>query len=157
MAENKNESDLLARAQHLCSTREYCTGDIAAKLEQWGEKDEKVIGKIINRLTEENFINDERYSRAYASDHFRYQKWGKIKIKSGLKIKKIPSIVISSALAAIDEEEYIEALRSIIEIHRRTIRAKNRFDLRNKLLRYALAKGFESHLVYEVINSVVEG
>lgn len=156
MTEKKNEEELLQRAMNLCSTREYCTGDIVAKIEQWGENDEVVIRKIIERLTAEKFIDDERYCRAFALDHFRYQKWGKVKISAALRIKRIPSQAIASGLASIENAEYLEVLRIIIDTHRKSIKAKNRYDLKNKLLRHALTKGFESHLVYEAINNLFE-
>lgn len=156
MTEKKNEEELLQRAMNLCSTREYCTGDIVAKIEQWGENDEVVIRKIIERLTAEKFIDDERYCRAFALDHFRYQKWGKVKISAALRIKRIPSQAIASGLASIENAEYMYALRIIIDTHRKSIKAKNRYDLKNKLLRHALTKGFESHLVYEAINNLFE-
>jgi len=156
MADNKHETGLLQRAQQLCSSREYCTSDIAARLEQWGEKDSNAISRIIAKLADDKFIDDKRYSRAFVSDHFRYQKWGRKKISISLKMKKIPEETISSALATIDEEEYRGVLRNIIETHRKSVKAKNRFDLKNKLLRHALAKGYESNLVYEIINSLFE-
>lgn len=153
MNEKKNGEELLQRAMHLCSTKEYCTYDIISKIGQWGETDEKTVNSIIDRLTRERFIDDTRYCRAFAIDHFRYQRWGKIKISAGLRMKKISQAAISEGLAAIDDTEYTETLRSLLETHRKSIKAKNRFDLKSKLLRYALGKGYESHLVYDIINS----
>jgi len=154
MNEKLTEKDLLERARNICSSREYCTSDMSAKLSLWGAKEEEVIKRILKKLKDEKFIDEERYCRAYAVDHFRYQHWGRIRIVSGLKMKKIPDQIIKPAIEAIDEEEYLRSLRTIIASYRRTVKAKNRYDLKGKLLRHALSKGFESHLVYDILNEV---
>lgn len=150
------QEELLQRAQRLCSAREYCVSDIVSRIEQWGEKDSGSIEKIIKQLIAEKFIDEVRYCRAFAMDHFKYNRWGRVKIMANLKMKKIPAAAIDSGLNAIDEDEYLKILRIIIEADRRSVKAKNRFDQKGKLLRHALARGFESHLVYNVINSLFE-
>jgi len=153
--EEKNKNDeLLAKAQRICSEREYCESDIRNKLESWGETDEKRVSNIIASLKKEKFIDEERYAGAFARDRFKYQQWGKVKITAQMKLKHIPSAVIASGLSTIDEKEYLETLKEILLRHRKNIKAKNRYDLKGKLLRHALAKGFESHLVYELVNQV---
>jgi regulatory protein len=154
MNEEKEGKELLLRAMKACSGREYCINEIKAMLERWGADSEDTIEKIIRRLVAESFIDENRYSRAFALDHFRYSHWGKVKISMGLRNKRIPEDAIAHGLEAIDEEEYITLLRKVIDDQRRKINAKNRFDLKGKLLRHAVGKGFESHLVYEVINSL---
>ncbi|HUW91994.1 MAG TPA: regulatory protein RecX [Bacteroidales bacterium] len=157
MDDLKHEDELLQRAQQLCSSREYCVSDITAKIDQWGENDPEVTERIIGKLVSEKFIDEERYCRAFARDHFKYQHWGKVKINASLRIKKIPAVTVAEGLEAIDNEEYMATLRELLETHRRSVKAKNRYDLKGKLVRYALSKGFESHLVYEMVNSLVNG
>jgi regulatory protein len=154
MGENKEQDELLQRAQKICSGREYCVSDIRSLLERWGAKDEKTKSGIINKLIEDKFIDEVRYCRAFARDHFTYSQWGRVKIVMGLKSKNIPSAAISAGLEAIDEGEYLNLLRKIIDDQQKRIKAKSRYDLKGKLLRHALGKGFESHLVYDVINSM---
>ena len=121
----------------------------------WGTEDKSAIDVIILRLKEDKFIDEERYAGAFARDRFKYQKWGKIKITAHMKLKHIPSGIIASGLATIDDEEYRQTLKEILSAHRRNIKASNSFDLRGRLLRHALAKGYESHLVYEMVNEIV--
>ena len=155
MAENKERDELLQRAMRACSEREYCIGDIAALLVRWGAEKEEMRASIIEKLLNEKFIDENRYSRAFVLDHFRQSQWGRIKISMALKQKRVDPQAIASGLEAIDEEEYLELLKKILGDQRRKIRAKNRLDLKGKLLRHALGKGFESHLVYNAINSLL--
>lgn len=151
MTENELIKISLSKAMALCSRREYCTDDISTRLKSWGISDND-SEKIINILYKENFINDIRYSKAFVKDKFIYNKWGKVKIAAHLRIKKIPPDIIKTALDSIINEDYIKILKEILSDHRRFIKARSQYDLKGKLLRYGLSKGFESDLLYGLLN-----
>jgi regulatory protein len=143
----------LEKAMAQCSRREYCSDDIRNKLSLWGV-DNDDIGKILRILISDNFINEPRYATAFVRDKFKYNKWGKVKISAHLRGKKVPQDIISSALESIDNDLYIKLLRELIEAHRKSVKAKNQYDLKAKLLRYGLSKGFESNLLYDILNDL---
>jgi regulatory protein len=142
----------LSKAMALCSGREYCRHDMLLKLESWGVNagdSEKILGLLVR----DNFLNEQRYAEAFARDKFRYNKWGRVKIASQLRMKKIQSGIISAALGTIDGEEYADTLKKLLETHRRSVKAKNKYDLKAKMLRFGLSRGFESGLLYELLGS----
>ncbi|MGD0341149.1 MAG: regulatory protein RecX [Bacteroidales bacterium] len=145
----------LSKAMALCSRREYCPEDIRLKMQSWGISEDNA-GKIIGILVKENFLNESRYAEAFVKDKFNYNKWGKVKIAAHLKMKKIPDGVVRNALSCIDNESYRKILNDLIVSHRRNIKAKNQYDLKGKLLRFGLSKGFESELLYNIISSGTE-
>jgi regulatory protein len=151
MTENSLYKTTLNKAMSLCSKREYCIDDIRVKLDEWGIRGND-SERIISDLLKENFINEIRYAEAFVKDKFRYNKWGRVKIRASLKMKKIPGEVITSALDSIDNELYKKTLEDLLITHRRSIRAKNQYDLKGKLLRYGLSKGFESDLLYDFLS-----
>ncbi|SRR5690606_21958630 len=153
MAEKKQREELLQRAMRACSEREYCISDIVALLDRWGADGAETRTWIIERLIKEKFIDEQRYSRAFVVDHFRHSQWGRVKISMALRQKRVDPEAIASGMEAIGEDEYLELLQKILGDQRRKIKAKNKLDLKGKLLRHALGKGFESHLVYDAINS----
>jgi regulatory protein len=155
MADNTLYQTALSKAMVLCSQREYCTDDIRSKLQTWAVRDADA-DKIIAVLIRENFINERRYAEAYVKDKFRYNKWGKVKIRANLKIKKIPGEVISFALDSIDNELYRKTIEELLSVHRKSVKAKNQYDLKGKLLRYGLSKGFESNLLYGILSGKFE-
>jgi len=135
----------------LCASREYCSDDIRIKLDSWG------VGtadsdNIINVLVRENFVNDKRYAEAFVKDKYHHNKWGKAKIASQLTAKRIAPDLINSALAALDDYQYRQMIRDTLTSHRKLIKAKNKYDLKGKLMRYGLSKGFESHILYDILN-----
>lgn len=141
----------LNKAMAQCSRRELCCDDVHTKLLSWGI-DDKNANKIIGTLIKENFINESRFAEAFVRDKFKYNKWGKVKIMAHLRAKKLATGVISSALDSIDNVEYTKLLHELIESHIKSVKAKNQYDLKAKLLRYGLSKGFESSLLYEILN-----
>ena len=145
----------LGKAMAQCSRRELCYDDIRNKLQLWGI-DNNNASKIIEILQKENFVNESRYAAAFARDKFKYNKWGKVKIAAHLKSKKIPSDIVREAVDSIDHEQYIRFIRELLDSHKKTVKSKNQYDLKAKLLRYGLSKGFESSLLYDVLNEIGE-
>jgi regulatory protein len=153
MTENKLVKTDINKAMALCARREFCSGDIRVKLESWGLNSQDVKS-VIGILIKENFINDKRFTEAFVKDKYRHNKWGKVKIAAHLKAKNITSELIRSALASLDDDEYMKMIRDTLDSHRKFIKAKNQYDLKGKLLRFGLSKGFESHLLYDILNEL---
>jgi len=143
----------LHKAMALCAGREYTAADILSKLQSWGLNDNEST-RIIEHLKNDNFINEERYALAFVRDKFKYNKWGKLKISAHLKTKNIPGEIIKNALDTIADETYKQTLVNLLSAHRRSVKAKNQYDLKAKLLRYGLSKGFESSLLYDLLNLI---
>jgi len=143
------------KAMALCAAREYCISELLAKLHSWGT-DADDTGRIIELLKKDNFINEERYAISFVKDKFNQNKWGKIKITAHLKAKNIPGEILKKALDTIDNEIYQKTLINLLATHRRSVKAKNQYDLKAKLMRYGLSKGFESSLLYDLLNEMEE-
>jgi regulatory protein len=155
MPDNENYKIVLSKAMAACSRREHCKSEIESMAETWGAA-EDARRKVIQALIEENFINEERYASAFVRDKFIYNKWGKLKISMHLKAKRIPQEIIKNALDSIDEDKYLKMIKDLISSRRKSIKAKNSYDLKARLLRYGLSKGFESHLLYDLLNEIEE-
>jgi regulatory protein len=156
MADNELYKSGLSKAMTMCAGREYCISEVSVKLRSWGIT-EIDSTRIIEILKQDNFINEERYSMSFVKDKFNYNKWGRIKIASFLKIKNIPGELINKALDSIDNEHYKKTLNDLLSSHKKVVKAKNHYDLKGKLLRYGLSKGFESNLLYDILNEWPEG
>lgn len=155
MASKAEFKEALEKSRAQCSHKELCIEDIHKKLSLWGVSIED-IEKITKTLVKENFINETRYAQAFVNDKYKYNKWGKVKIAAHLRSKKLPSEVIGTALESIDNESYVKFVRGLLEGHRKSVKAKNQMDLKSKLLRFGLSKGFESSLLYDILNVMNE-
>lgn len=136
------ETEALERMQAYCATSEHCKSEIVEKLQRWGIAYD-VIDRIVNRLIQEKYIDEDRYCRAFVRDKYRFDKWGKRKIAQALQLKKISPYVYNLMLAEIDKDEYLAVLQGVLESKRRSIRAATPYERNGKLVRYALSRGFE--------------
>lgn len=115
--------------------------------------DEEIISKIISSLHEDNFLNDERFARLFASGKFRIKRWGKNKIRAELRMKKITDAFIYNALDAIDADEYKKTMEHLAQKKAREIKSKKSKDKTQKIAMYLLSKGYESELVWQVLKA----
>lgn len=136
------ETEALKRMEAYCSTAEHCRAEIAEKLQRMGVAHD-AAERIINRLAQDRYIDEERFCRAFVNDKYRFAKWGKMKIGQALRQKKISPALCRSYLDEIDEEEYLSILRKLLAAKRKSIRAKSEYELNAKLIRFALSRGFE--------------
>lgn len=141
----------LERAAHLCSQQERCKSEIAKKLKDW-ELNEEEIEKALAYLLRENFINEQRFANFYARDKFRFNGWGRIKIKYQLKIKDLDSVCIAEALNLIDETSYIDRLNELMRLKRKQVKNKDEWQTKAALIRFAQSRGFEPDLIYRIMD-----
>lgn len=147
-----NFSTFYSRAAAICSRTEKCSSEIRNSISDWGA-DEELTDKIIRKLIEEKFIDDTRYATSYVKDKFRFNKWGRIKLSYLLRQKGISSENISEALLCIDDDDYYETLTQLLLEKERKTTAKNLYDKKAKLLRFAQSHGFESDLVFQILSA----
>ena len=140
----------ITKLEKYCSLSEKCKFDIIKKLNNW--KVYKDQNQIINHLIENNYINEARYTSLYCNGKFNIKNWGKIKITHHLKIKGISNKLISSSLDSISEKAYINSINNLILKKSKLINEKNIYKKNTKIARYLYQKGYETGLVWELIN-----
>lgn len=109
------------------------------------------VEELIADLIQGNFLNEERFAMAYAGGKFRMKGWGRKKIKAGLKLKGVPDRLLNKALYSIDDDDYFSALTDLLERKSALMSEKDEDKRRNKLIRHALARGFEMDLIFEAL------
>lgn len=142
------------KLEAFCAYQERCDQEIRKKVKSWGLFGEDV-DILISDLIQNNFLNEERFASAFVSGKFRIKRWGRIKIRQHLKQKNISDYSINKGLNEIDESEYFQTIKDLIESKNRLTKAKDKWDRRAKLQRYMQAKGFEHELVLEEINNTM--
>ena len=143
--------EFFLKASYYCSLSEHCIKKVREKLVQW-ETPKEFIDTIIEKLLEQDYINEERFARAFVKDKFRFNHWGRIKIQTHLRALEISSENIAKAMEEINEQEYVEILDEIVEKKRKTIKKGTDYEIRAKLLRHALSRGFEYEIIASKLN-----
>lgn len=140
------EKEALNKAAAYCTASERCFFEISTKLSQWGV-DPDTQEKILKRLADERFVDEERYCRFFVNDKFKFNKWGRIKISQALYMKKIPAAVSRKYLDEIDEKEYMNTLRSLLASKKKSIHATDDYQSTMKLIKFAMSRGFEMNII----------
>lgn len=136
---------------HYCAFQERCMFDVKTKLQTF-HLQESIYDAIINKLIKENYLNEERFAKMFASGKLRINKWGKNKIYRALQAKRVPELFILEGLNEIENSEYIDVLRNIISKKSDEISETDLNKRNQKLAKFAISKGFESNLVWDVLN-----
>ncbi|MBZ0243997.1 MAG: RecX family transcriptional regulator [Bacteroidales bacterium] len=150
-AQDSSTDFFLEKVRHYCDYQERTILEVEQKLKSWSVTDAQIT-KIITRLEEEDMINEERFARAYALGKMRNNRWGRNKIMAGMFSKGLSELMIQIGLSEIEEEEYREILRKMLA--NKKIDESDPYKYRIKLAHYALQKGFQSNLIWEIINEM---
>ncbi len=145
-----DEKTALTKAEHYCAYQERSQQEVRDKLFEWGLRPQ-VVEDIISQLITGGFLNEERFAKAYARGKFNQKGWGRLKIKQGLKLKKVPDVLIKKALESLNPDTYLQTLEKVIQKKSTLINEKDPYKRRYKLQQYARGRGFETDLVADVL------
>lgn len=138
-----------------CAQAEYAPRDLLAKMRQWG-MDEQSSAAVMQCLTTENFVSEERYAHAFVHDKFQFSGWGKMKMSFALKQKGIGEAFILKALDEIPEADYEQQLQHLLADKAKNTQAKSPYELRGKLIRFGVGRGYEQDVVFKILERLPE-
>ena len=143
----------LNRASALCARCEQAPADVRAKLRGWGLGADDAAD-VLRQLAEQDFLNEQRFARAFVKDRFAFNGWGKVKIAHQLRMKEIPADVIADAMAVIDEEQYRQRLVELLRGKWRTVKDREPRVAWAAMMRFAASRGFETDLASQWVKQV---
>ena len=154
MKEVTEQGAYLQLAQ-LCARSEHCQHDMLQKMRKWGMTDE-AQARVMQRLISERYVDDERFARAFVHDKIRYNKWGRRKVEQALWMKHIDDAVREQVLSEVDDDEYISILRPLLKQKRRSLKAQSDYELNQKLVKFALSRGFTFDIIRQCMDSDID-
>ncbi|MEC3964794.1 regulatory protein RecX [Flagellimonas halotolerans] len=143
------------KMEHYCAYQERCHKEVTEKLKGMNMIPE-AIDQILGHLIQENFLNEERFAKAFARGKFSIKKWGANRIIRELKLRDISAYNIKSALSEINNEDYLQIFDELARKRLEQIKEKNPLKKKKKLADYLLYRGWEGHLVYEKANELIK-
>jgi regulatory protein len=145
-------SQIKKKLADYCVYQERSHGEVEQKLKGFLSLNEEERGEISIWLIQNNFLNEERFAKSYARGKFYQKKWGKIKISQGLKQKQIPENLIRIGLQEIRDEDYISTIKELAVKKWNFLTDANNLIKKKKLFMYLSRKGFESSLIYGILD-----
>lgn len=147
-------TEAIAKLEHYCAYQERCHYEVVEKLKQMNMIP-LAIDEIVYHLIQHNYLNEERFAKSFVRGKFNIKHWGKNRLIRELKFRKISEYNIKSGLKEISEEDYVEKLHYIAKKKSDSIQETNRYKKRKKLADYLLYRGWESHLVFELVKDLI--
>lgn len=147
----KTEQDAYLTLAALCAQAEHCQYEMTEKMRRW-ELDDEAQARVMQRLVNERYVDDERYARAFVKDKVRYNKWGRRKVEQALWQKHIDEDIRQQVLNEVDDEEYISILKPLLRQKQRSTKAANDYELNQKLIRFALGRGFTFDIIRQCLD-----
>ena len=152
----KTAQQALQSLMRLCARSEKSTGDALRLMRTWGVPEAEQRG-VLDRLIADRYIDNRRYAEAYTREKSRLAGWGERKIAMQLRLKGVERETISAVLAEVlQDDSMAERLQDKLEKKLRTIKALNDYELRGKLLRYALGLGYDYDMAAEAVDRVAK-
>ena len=147
----KTENEAYLALAALCAQAEHCQYEMQEKMRRW-ELPEDAQARIMAKLVKERYVDDERYAQAFVKDKIRYNKWGRRKVEQALWQKRIDDDIRKRVLDDVDDDEYLSVLRPLLKQKRKTIKAKNDYELNQKLMRFAMGRGFTFDIIRQCMD-----
>ena len=151
MKKEMTEQEAYLQLATLCAQAEHCEQEMRDKMKRWGVEPD-AQDRVVARLVKECYIDNERYTRAFVKDKIRYNKWGRRKVMQALWMKRIDDDIQHRVLDEIDDKEYIDVLIPLLKQKRKTIKAKSDYELNQKLVRFALGRGFDFGIIRQCMD-----
>lgn len=149
-----SEPQALNRIAAYCSRAERCEFDVQKKMKAW-ELEDDTIKRIIDRLKKERFVDDARFCKSFVNDKLRFNKWGKNKITFELRKRNISESIYNPVFEELAENEFEQQLLHILSVKAKSVKAKNEYEKRTKLLRFALGRGFSIDLAVKCVDKLL--
>lgn len=150
---NQNFKEALAKGMASCSRRELSKSEVLEKLKKYNLNSEQ-IEELLGVLKSQNFLNHKRYASSFTNDKFKFNHWGKIKIKTHLIHKGVEEEFINSSLAAIDSKEYENKIIELAKRKMKVLKDDNLFLNKQKVIQHLSQKGFETDKTIALISNL---
>ncbi|MBC7923226.1 MAG: RecX family transcriptional regulator [Ferruginibacter sp.] len=142
------------RASSYCTYQERTPDEVRERLREWNIRGEDAE-VVVSRLVDEDFLNEGRFAKVFAGGKFRIKHWGRLKIRHELRARGLSEGCIRQGLLEIDETAYRHTLQHLLEKKNDSLRGEEAGARKQKLVRYALGKGYENNLVWNTVEEIV--
>ena len=145
--------DSKSKIENWCAYRDRSVDETKQKLYSYGLNSTQV-DKLILELTDDKFLNDERFAESFVTGKFRIKSWGKQKIYAHLSQKRIDKKLITSALATLDYDEYLATAQRLVEKKWKLLeRESDQWKRKQKVIQYVAGRGFEFDAINEAFSN----
>ena len=148
----EDEKIIIEKIQSYCLYQDRCIKEVKNKLYSF-KVSSQLVENIVEYLIDNDYLNEERYTKMFIQGKLRIKKWGRIKLKYELRTKGIDIKIINEHINQINEEDYIEYFNEFstnkIKFLKGTLDQKKR-----SFINYFTYRGWENDLIYQKLRDI---
>jgi len=148
-------SAAILKLRHYCAYQERCHSEVKSKCIEIGLRGEE-IDEAIAVLISDNFLNEERFAKAFAGGKFRTKQWGRKKILMELKQRQVSAYCIKKGMEEIDGDDYDKTLNTLAAKKYASLRGEQYLKRKFKTMQYLLQKGYEPELIQYAVEQIAK-
>ena len=143
-------SEILQKLARYCAYQERCVQELEQKMKNL-EVLPSEFTEYLTWLSENNYLNEARFVEIFVRSKFNQKSWGRTKINYELRKRGISASLLASAWDGIDDADYIEKARTLLQKKKEEIKTGTSPQRYQKCYNFGLSKGYESALVCELL------
>ncbi len=149
-------SSIIHKLQAYCAYQDRCTSEVLAKLDQY-ELSSENVEKVLQSLRNDKFLDDKRFAESFCTGKFKIKKWGRLKIKQTISVKKIDPSLVQYGMSCIDADEYWQTLLLLAARKWEEVKSeKDPYKRKVKTMRFLAQRGFEQDLIYSAVEEITK-
>ncbi len=148
----EDEKIIIEKIQSYCLYQDRCIKEVKNKLYSF-KVSSQLVENIIEYLIDNDYLNEERYTKMFIQGKLRIKKWGRIKLKYELRSKGIDIKIINEHINQINEEDYIEYFNEFSTNKIKFLKGSNDQKKRS-FINYFTYRGWENNLIYEKLKDL---
>ena len=148
----EDDKIIIEKIQSYCLYQERCIKEVKNKLFSL-KVSSKSANDIIEFLIDNNYLNEERYTKMYIQGKLRIKKWGRIKLKYELRLKGIDIKIINEHIKQIKEEDYIKYFNEFSTNKIKFLKG-SKDQKKRSFINYFTYRGWENSYIYQKLKDV---
>ena len=148
----EDEKVIIEKIQSYCLYQDRCIKEVKNKLYSF-KVSSQLVKNIVEYLIDNDYLNEERYTKMFIQGKLRIKKWGRIKLKYELRSNGIDIKIISEHINQINEEDYIEYFNEFSTNKIKFLKGSNDQKKRS-FINYFTYRGWENNLIYEKLKDL---
>ncbi|WP_424962721.1 regulatory protein RecX [Ekhidna sp.] len=153
MARKLGIKEAKQRAGRFCAFRERSPNELFEKIQSWGLSEEEAAS-IVVELSNDDFVDEQRFANAFCNDKFQFNSWGKQKIRAHIYSHRLSDQVVTKALDRIDPQEYENRLFDLAKSKWDKLNEEEAMKRKQKTVAFLAQKGFEMDLIWSAIDRI---
>lgn len=137
-----------------CAYQERSQKQVRQRLQKMGLIEE-AVDLLISECIQDNFLNEERFAKAFVRGKHSIKGWGRKRLERELKMNEVSEYCIRKAMEQLDDEAYSEKLEDLARKKWHQTKESNRFKRGKKVVDHLLRRGYESDAVWTIVREFI--